>query len=370
MATIDNTMGHVLDRFGLCLIDKERENQIFSPLGAFLALGPLVYFKDYPRRKLFKWFGLDPATSDDQFADFLKSLGRGFEEGEGNRMFWAVAYPRRIPMPVNDLPYLRDRIGVCLVETTFPEPGTALINKAISEATNGKIQKAVSGASERSLFLVNAIYLHRYWKECLSERRADKWLLPDSSSYLDFAGAEGRFKYAETKAYIYVAIPYARKYHGCEMEIYLTRDRAKLPIGLTVDDMESLRKKAKPRKMSLFIPLWEEEAKLDLSEILAVKAGIMYNPPTHDAMEIGQLVKIAVDEDGTEAAAATYVCCVDSLPEVRRWPNLFVVNRPFIYTIRTGSVTEFMGYLYNPGNPPVSPQGSDEEPKSSYSSDY
>ena len=340
-----NTLCHVLDRFGLSVIDKETENQLFSPLCALLAIGPLVYFDNYPRARLFEWLGLDPAMSDDVFANALASLGRGFEAGERNCMYWAVAYPRGVAMPV-DVTYLRDRVGVRLVETTFPDPGTAILNQAVSETTHGRISEVVSGATERALFLVNAIYLRRGWQKHLGEVAESRWLLPDSCYRWEFSGAEGMFKYAETETHIYVAIPYRDP--GCEMEIYLTRDRAKLPIGLTVDDMESLRNEAKSVKMVLFIPLWEDEAVLDVTEMLLVKAGISYQPPTHDRMNIRQKVNIDVDEWGTEAAAATCVDCPDSCPLPKRWPNPFIVNRPFVYTVRTGSVTEFMGYFYKP----------------------
>ena len=79
---------------------------------------------------------------------------------------------------------------------------------------------------------------------------------------------------------------------------------------------------------------------------LLSKAGVVF-PQGVGVLQIKQSARIYVDGYGTEACAAAVGYDEDGC--VLDGPISFLefkVDRPFIYAIRCGPVTEFMGYLY------------------------
>ena len=126
----------------------------------------------------------------------------------------------------------------------------------------------------------------------------------------------------------------------------MTRDRSVLPLGLTAEKMKSLRKKASTKTMTVYIPPWEFRVTTNVLEVIG-KAGVPLSFLEKENLSIEQKAFIKVDKEGTEAAAVTVAGGLDCL-EVEDRDMTFVVNRPFIYTIRARNVTEFVGYLYNP----------------------
>ena len=133
---------------------------------------------------------------------------------------------------------------------------------------------------------------------------------------------------------------------GSVMEIYLTTSRKELPTSLTVDKMSMLRSSAEYKPLKLSIPRWQSESSMELQGQLA-KAGVDLQLSGVNELVIQQTAKVSVTERGTEAAAVTAVWQAKGL--VRYKPKFvpFKVDRPFIYTIRTGPVTEFVGYVYD-----------------------
>lgn len=86
----------------------------------------------------------------------------------------------------------------------------SLINEAIREATRSRIQNFFkSQRAERLTYLVNALYLRRFWNVYLSSQERSEWFLPDATLTVLFIGDIVEFKFASTKSYRYVAF-------GCE----------------------------------------------------------------------------------------------------------------------------------------------------------
>ena len=331
-----------LDRIGLGLIKDKKQNCIFSPLSAALAVGLLVYDYDNPSAELWEWFGVDRDTSDADFADALKTLGDDFKSKEGNVMFWAYAVHRNAILSNRSIEYVKERMGVPIIVTGFPNPGVSMLNKAITEATRGLIPGMIYGADSEARLPLNVVYLRRVWSNLLERQETFDWLLPHWSYPVEFAGGEGEFKYASTSSYHYLALPYR---DGSEMEIYMTKSRSQLPTNLTLDDMSVLRAQAKPRRFCLYIPIWTSSSDTDVLSLLS-KSGVVF-PRASKALQIKQSARISVDGYGTEACAATVGYDEDGC--VLEGPisfQEFKVDRPFIYAIRCGPVTEFMGYLY------------------------
>lgn len=337
-----------LDRIGLEALLNPSKNTVYSPLGVVLAAGLLFFARDRDVYKpLLGWLGARPDTSDDSLAKALKSLAQGFKGAEGNAMYWQYAVAKGEKLSKRCLKYVETMTGVPVLVTKFPSPGAGLINAAVSETTKGLISEAVnmSAASIYTRFVVNALYLKRRWKTLLSLDEYFEWEFPDSSERLGFIGNKGEFKYASDDFFHYLSLPYTKDTHS-EMEIFMTRDRSVLPLGLTTEKMKSLRKKASTKTMTVYIPPWEFRVTTNVLEVIG-KAGVPLSFLEKENLSIEQKAFIKVDKEGTEAAAVTLAAGLDCL-EMEDRDMTFVVNRPFIYTIRARNVTEFVGYLYNP----------------------
>ena len=335
-----------LDRVGLKSLEGDEDNFIFSPLSALMATGLLAFTEEDAdfRRGLLEWWGVNSDTSDDEFADALRWLGIIFKAGLRNSIYWQYVVHENAKLSTRCVEYLEKRIGVPILVTSFPEPAVSIVNQNIVDATKGLIQASLPrNLPIESRVIANAVYLNRSWAFKIKDHRKSwPWLFPDEELPISFFVGRGKFRYASDDSYHYLALPY-EKYEDSVMEIYMTQSRSKLPLGLTVTEMNSLRSRAKSVKMTVFIPNWETRNQTDVAGLLA---DIGTLPPSLAFLE--QMARIKVDSTGTEAAAATVCGSEDCLTKQPRMKKPFYVNRPFIYTIRCGSVTEFTGYLYNP----------------------
>ena len=335
-----------LDRVGLAAIQDPEDNRIYSPLSTLMATGLLVFTEEDEalRRCLLEWWGVNSETTDDEWADVLRWMGITWRAGLGNRIYWQYVVHEMAEISTRCAEYLEKRIGVPILVTTFPDPAASIVNEGIVNATNGMIKACIpANLSSESRVIANAVYLKRSWGfKIKSHRKCREWLLPDEELPIFFFVGRGNFRYASDDSYHYLALPY-RKYEDSVMEVYMTKHRSKLPLGLTVPEMNSLRSKAKSVKMTVFVPNWEATSEIDVMSDLA---SIGYLPPS--LVFLNQTAKVKVDCAGTEAAAATVCGSEDCLTKEPRMKKPFYVNRPFIYTIRCGSVTEFIGYLYRP----------------------
>ena len=127
--------------------------------------------------------------------------------------------------------------------------------------------------------------------------------------------------------------------------------------SLTQDDWSRWMDGLRADTMPVVMPKYELEYEIELSDVLkALGMEIAFDPDRADfspLTEVGGIyidrVKhktfLKVDEEGTEAAAATSVAVgVTSLPPT------FVVDRPFLLAIRerlTGTIL-FLGAVYDP----------------------
>ena len=348
-----------LDRIGLRVVTHGQEqNAIFSPLSAALMCGCLTFLcEPCDREKLVRWMGFDPSVSNSDLADGLKWLKEHFEQDSRSKMYSMLAVEGDSCIPSSYIEFVKDRMGIDILRTTFPSPGVDIINRAVKKATRGKITNAVDDSVCESKVFVNAVYFRGDWEAYFDLHESYQWHLPHACHSEDLMGVRSTFKYSATRSYQYVGIPYQ---HSKEMEIFMMKNSSKLPVNLTADDMAELRAKARPKRMALFMPAWEQkQCKTSLKDVLA-EDGVVVEGVSNVSMD--QMAMIEVTEEYTEVAAVSVGLCADSLvePPVPWFP--FIVDRPFIYTIRSGPVTEFMGYFYDrhPGCPYFSQERSCE----------
>lgn len=343
-------IGADLDRLGLEAIQwiSVEENSVISPLSMVLALG-LVGFacRGGDRAKLLELLGIPGETSDDGLAAKLKFLGDKFKEGRENSMFWGVFTCRDkiCQFPETFANILEKKLCIPLAISEAPNVSKRIVNDAVEEGTRGSIQNFLSGENGKTFF-VNSIYLKREWGFLMMPGDDYlEWYLPDSSCQVTFLGSTGFFKVASTEHYQYLSLPLKPK--GKEMEIFMTTSRDKLPCGMSVDDMTLLRTQAQPKEMVIYVPDFEIKTSANLTAFVCENGIVFHDLELRDLLVLHD-ANIRVDMIGVEASAATVAEVAE--PGFMVPPSLseFWVNRPFIFTIRSGAITEFMGFVYKP----------------------
>ena len=229
---------------------------------------------------------------------------------------------------------------------------TSEINKWVEEKTKGKIKDIlpITRTRDEDLYLVNTIYFKDEWQNKLSFINEQNFQsLDGGTDKVNMIGSQIILGYYEDNLIQAVEIPY--KNHDVMRIILPKKDldfnkfineltpqylspikyqrelvRLRIPrfdMGIKIDDMISLFKK------------WEIESafgsKADFSKISNIQ---------HQVTKIIHAANIALDEDGTEASAATIVKMLYTSPgpgaEKPREPKIFTADRPFVFMINNG----------------------------------
>jgi serpin B len=256
--------------------------------------------------------------------------------------------------------------------TPMGETGRTAINQFVSGKTHGRIPEVLSPGSLDDPFLrlvaVDTIYLKAKWQEPFDAAETQ-----DRAFHADSGDVQTPFMHGEREAEILDApecavlrLPY--KGLSVEMLVFLPSP------SNTVADVEALlggpfldRLAASPwqGKVSIALPKFEFDSSHDLKPILsAMGMDAAFSPLDADFSGIApqlylsaalQKANVTVDEEGTEAAAATVaIGKANSAWPPPPQPRPFVADRPFLFLIRemdTGLVL-FLGRVAKPAYTP------------------
>jgi serpin B len=303
---------------------------------------------------------------------YLASLAEDEDEDEENGRFQlniANAVWGQVGLPFEEayLATLAQQYGAGLRASDFveqPEEARQEINDWIAEQTEERIEDILPpGAidSTTRLVLANAIYFNAGWlfPFTADETQDGPFTLLDGSQVdvpLMRHGA-ARIPYGEGTNYQAVVLPYAGQ--GVEMLVIVPEAGhfEAVEAALNSDFLNQVRGQAQVRDVQLTMPRFEFDTDLDLQALLT-KLG-MENPFGGAADFSGILAggglfisdalhrgTITVDEEGTEAAAATAIAVAESMLETAE----VTMDRPFIFAIieqDTGAIL-FLGRVMNP----------------------
>ena len=248
-----------------------------------------------------------------------------------------------------------------------PEPSRVTINNWVSDQTKGKINDLIPQGSIDALtrlVLTNAIYFKASWLNPF-----DKGATVDGTFHLIGGGnvtvqmmsQSHSFGYASGDGYQAVELPY--KDSNMSMVILLpdignfTSFESKLSASFANQIISDL----KSQEVELTMPKFKYEYECSLANTLAAMgmpiafsgdADFSGMAGNHDLAisDILHKAYVAVDETGTEAAAATAV--VIGLTAMPVETAQMTVDRPFIFLIRdidTGTIL-FIGRVMNPNS--------------------
>lgn len=353
--------------------DDTAENVFISPLSISMALAMVLNGAEGETHRQIKetigLAGLEEVEINKNFLsliNYLMTLDSKVSMDIAN----SVWYHDNIDVKQTFLTELNESFNAKGEALDFNDPASVdIINSWVSDNTNGRIETIIDEISdEMVMFLMNALYFKADWLrqfETEDTREADFYLEDGSTATVNMMSQKGDFATYFSEDVQMIELPYGDSLYV--MTVLMPTDFDQ-PIDDFVAEMvhaENLDKwraglRTFGRGVDLKFPKFELEYELSYNEIL--KSMGMEQPFSETGADFSGIAElntgnlfisdvkhktyIAVDEEGTEAAAATSVGIgVTSMP-----PSL-EINRPFVFIIheRTSGVNLFMGKVKNPG---------------------
>lgn len=261
----------------------------------------------------------------------------------------------------------RQFYGAKVTELEFAKPNApGIINNWVKENTRGKIDGIVQELRpDQVLFLINAIYFKGNWTKPF-----DKSQTADRSFYLadgtekkhPMMSQSGKYQYYENDTFQAVSLPYGKG--RLSFYVFLPKENTSLDAWqqqLTLENWQQWISQFRRRQGSIQLPRFKFDYEIQLNNALKslgmedafdaskadfsnmTSASVVINEVKHKTF-------VEVNEEGTEAAAATSVGMMLTSAQIPEEPFQMIVNRPFFCAIRdnqTGTIL-FMGSIQDP----------------------
>jgi serpin B len=243
------------------------------------------------------------------------------------------------------------------------------INQWVSSKTEGKIPDLIPSGSiepDTRLVLTNAIYFLGRWQTPFEkDLTGDEpfWLSDDTSVDVPLMHAERTFRYTEDDEVQVLELPYLG--HALSMLVILPRSKTGLSsfeAGLNSERLNHWVDQLMPQEVRVSMPKFRASSRLALAKALG---GMGMPSAFSDAADFSRMssverLKISavvhqafvdVDEEGTEAAAATGVIMGPTAMLLDpQEPLIFRADHPCLFLIRDdrSGLVLFMGRLSDP----------------------
>ena len=247
----------------------------------------------------------------------------------------------------------------------FSDPGAVnAINDWVRQSTNGKIDAIVQQINpDDVMFLINAIYFKGKWTKEFDPKQTtigQFYLTTGEQKQHPLMSQSGKYSYYENKKFQAVSLPYGND-GRLSLYVFLPSDNSSLTAfyqALNAENWEKWITQFRNRQGSIRLPRFKINYDLTLNDALkALGMGAAFEPKADFSgigdnlalSEVKHKTFVEVNEEGTEAAAATSVGITLTSAPLEQ-PFQMSVNRPFFCAIRdnqTGTVL-FMGSIVNP----------------------
>ena len=227
------------------------------------------------------------------------------------------------------------------------------INQWIELETNNKIQNAIKEIDPQTvILLLNVVYFKGKWRNRFEDVRPKEFTnLNGGKKQVDTMHDRGDYRFGQFNKYGIVQLDYIG---DSSMYIVLPNESVELHdllVELNAQKLNKHLRELESMELDLQLPKFKLDTELDLKDMFQ-RLGVwtLFNDQANLSKisdrklmvsKAMQNAYIAVDEDGTEAAAVTELdieCCCMPLEPIK-----FHVNRPFIFLIRLNGVNIFVG---------------------------
>jgi len=247
------------------------------------------------------------------------------------------------------------------------EKARKTINDWVAEKTKDKIKdlipKGILDALTK-LVLTNAVYFKAEWSEQFKKNATEEsdFFTFGDTVRVDMMNQKKRFNYMENDELQFIEMPY--KGGDASMFVLLPKKKdglREIEKKITWTDIEKYTQSLQSKEVEVFFPKFKMSLEYELSELMKrmgmsdafSKAADFSKMTGNKQLYISAIIHktfIAVDEEGTEAAAATAVVMrMKSLPPPQDY-EVFIADHPFFYFIKennTGTVL-FAGRVVDP----------------------
>jgi len=248
--------------------------------------------------------------------------------------------------------------GLELVDyATDPEAARAAINTWVAAQTKDRIPELLAEGTltaDARLTLVNAIYLKANWATIFDKERTtdEPFTAPAGEVTVSMMHITADLDVAEGEGWQAVDLPYV--FGDLTFTAVLADD------GTPTPSADEVFAALGQRKVELGMPRFDIETSTEMSRLLAAMGmptafsdADFSGMTTEDRLVIGAVIhqaNITVDEEGTEAAAATAVVMGETAAPEPKEPMVLTIDRPFTFWLRdraTGTVI-FAGRVNDP----------------------
>ena len=370
----DNAMGFELFREVYLL--SEEDNLMISPLSVSYALGmtyngaagtTLEAFNDVLH--LGELTSVEVNESYQDLMDQMLNLDDKVEFSIANSIWYRLGF-QVLSEFINTN---KDYFDAEVKEVDFSDPQTVeVINQWIEDKTNDKIKDMLDFIpGDAVMYLINAIYFNAQWKyefEKGDTYQGDFNLEGGTKYQTEFMRVSGNFQYTTNEDFTAVELPYGDSTFSMVVMLPSPRSGVMLPspgdeildlvAKLDIDKWDSWFENSRYTGVQVDLPKFKYEFKKLLNDpLINLGLGVAFSgeanftritPP--GGIYISRVIHqtfIDVQEEGTEAAAATIVEFRETSSSS---PINFKVDKPFLYLIKENStgVIVFIGKVGKP----------------------
>lgn len=346
----------------------DADNLMISPLSTSYALGMTLNGANGDTKEAFRqvlhFDGLTDQEVNESYQDLmlqLVSLDDKVQFSIANSIWYKLGYNVLEAFIDTNQEYF----DAAVEELDFSDPGAVdIINGWIEEKTNDKIRDMLDYIpSDAVMYLINAIYFNATWMYQFDpeETFEDDFILEGGGMHrCDFMQVEGGFNYTSQEDFTAVELPYGDS--AFSMVVLLPEPGvsiADLVEALDAESWDSWFASSHSLNVQIQLPKFKYGFKsllndplIDLGLGIAFTEGADFSNITPGGgIFISRVIHqtfIDVNEEGTEAAAATIVEMLES--SIPAGPIEFRADKPFLYAIRENSTGTllFMGKVGKP----------------------
>jgi len=343
----------------------EAENLMISPLSTSYALGMTLNGANGTTKDAFRevlhFEGLTDLEVNESYQDLmaqLVTLDKQVQFSIANSIWYRLGYNVLEAFITTNQEYF----DAAVEELDFSDPAAVdIINGWIEDNTNGKIKDMLDYIPGNAvMYLINAIYFNATWKYQFDpeETFTDNFNLEGGGTHqADFMQVEGTFNHSYQEHFTAVEMPYGDS--AFSMVVLLPHPEvsiASLVEELSAENWDSWMNSSYPANVIIQLPKFKYGFKSLLNdplinlglEIAFTESADFSNITPGGGIFISRVIHqtfIDVNEEGTEAAAATIVEMIES-----SGPGTFRADRPFLYMIKENSTGAllFMGKVGKP----------------------
>lgn len=356
-------------------LDTQPGNVFFSPLSIRSALAMTsAGAKGKTLEEMNQVLRLSGPNPHEAMGEMLRELAKEPKERDAKlvlRIANAIWGQERYPFDPAYVKLVREQYQAEARSVDFGNEPAArkAINDWVEEKTNKKIVDLIPAGilnHETRLVLTNAVYFNARWEhEFSKESTSDQpfHVSMDKTTSVPTMRQTAHFGYAETDDLQAIDMPYAG--HDTSMLILLPKagdGLGAMEKNLSAKQLAQVLQSIQYRRIDLSLPRFKIEQSAALSQVLqALGMKLAFDADkadfsgmcTAEPLYIGEVLHkafVRVDEEGTEAAAATAVMMGAGAAMIREEPLRVQVDRPFVFVIRdqkTGEIL-FMGRVMNP----------------------